>query len=249
MSPSPVIRLHAVGHTYAATARNAAPTATTARIASTTAATATFAAPVAPALAPIDLDVHPGEILALTGPNGSGKSTLLALLAGLIRPTRGRIERIGRPGVALVAQSTPVPDTLPITAGEVAAMGRWQHAGLWRRLSPADRRIVAESLETVGLSALRAHPVQELSGGQRQRAFVAQGLARQAPVLLLDEPMTALDTDSRAAVVRALIGTARAGTAVVLVTHDPADAAVADRIVRLPSPDRTSGLDAAPRTA
>ena len=226
VSHSPSLRLHAAGYTY--------PSATS---------------PAAPALVPLDLEVHPGEILALTGPNGSGKSTLLALLAGLIRPTQGRIERIGRPGVALVAQSTPVPDTLPITAGEVAAMGRWKHAGLWRRLSPADRRIVAESLETVGLSALRARPVQELSGGQRQRAFVAQGLARQAPVLLLDEPMTALDADSRAAVVRALTGAARGGTAVVLVTHDPLDAAVADRVVRLPTPDRPAGLDATPPTA
>jgi zinc/manganese transport system ATP-binding protein len=219
---SPVLRLHAVGYTYPAAGRSAAP-----------------------ALEPLDLEIRSGEILALTGPNGSGKSTLLALLAGLIRPTRGHIERIGRPGVALVSQSTPVPDTLPITAGEVAAMGRWQHAGLWRRLSPADRRIVAESLETVGLSSLLSKPMQELSGGQRQRAFVAQGLARQSPVLLLDEPMTALDADSRTAVVRALTGTARSGTAVVLVTHDPADAALADRIVPLPPP----GQDGAPRTA
>lgn len=227
MSHSPALRLHAAGYTYPA-------------------ARGTVADQVTPALAPLDLEVRSGEILALTGPNGSGKSTLLALLAGLIRPTRGHIERIGPPGVALVAQSTPVPDTLPITAGEVAAMGRWQRAGLWRRLSPADRRIVAASLETVGLSPLRTRAIQELSGGQRQRAFVAQGLARQAPVLLLDEPMTALDTGSRAAVVRALTAAARGGTAVVLVTHDPADAAVADRIVRLATADRPAGLDETP---
>jgi zinc/manganese transport system ATP-binding protein len=186
-----------------------------------------------PALAPLDLELHPGEILAVTGPNGSGKSTLLALLAGLIRPTVGRIEREGTPDVALVAQSTPVPDTLPITAAEVVAMGRWKHAGPWRRLRAADRRIISQSLETVALTELRDRPLQELSGGQRQRAFVAQGLARRASVLLLDEPMTALDADSRAAVIRSMREAAAAGTAVVLVTHDPLDAELADRTVHL----------------
>lgn len=186
-----------------------------------------------PVLRGIDVTVHAGEVTAIVGPNGSGKSTLIAALAGLLRPRAGRIEYAVPGEISLVPQQSALSDRLQITVGELVAMGRWRRAGFWRPLGRDDRTIVAESLDTVGLTALRRSPLAALSGGQRQRALLAQGLAQRAPLLLLDEPMTALDAASRAAIDHAIIAAASGGTAVVVVTHDLDDLSRVDAIVRL----------------
>ncbi len=181
----------------------------------------------------LDLAVHPGEVTAIVGPNGSGKTTLVAALAGLLRPRAGRIEHAVPGEIALVPQQAALSDRLPITVGELVAMGRWRRTGFWRPLDHADRAIVTESLEAVALVEVRRSPVCALSGGQRQRALLAQGLARRAPLLLLDEPMTALDAASRRAVDDAIEAAASAGAAVVVVTHDLDDLSRVDAVVRL----------------
>ncbi|MFP7834512.1 zinc ABC transporter ATP-binding protein AztA [Marisediminicola sp. LYQ134] len=181
----------------------------------------------------VDLTVLPGEIVALTGANGSGKSTLLSLIAGLEQPRSGTLVRPAGSRVAVVFQATPVPETLPLTVEEVVAMGRWPSAGLWRPLGRRDRAIVDESIRDLGLAGIRSRSMIEVSGGQRQRAFVAQGLARRADLLLLDEPMTALDAETRAAVGSAVRAAAGRGAGVCLVTHDADAAALAHRVVRL----------------
>jgi zinc/manganese transport system ATP-binding protein len=180
----------------------------------------------------VDLTARAGEVLAVVGRNGSGKSTLLAALAGLLAPRAGRVER-SADEIALVLQQTALSERLPLTVGELVAMGRWRRAGLWRPLSRADRAIVAESLATLGLTELRRRSVTELSGGQRQRALLAQGLAQRAPLLLLDEPMTALDAPSRAAIDAAVVAAAEAGTAVVVVTHELAHLSRVDAVLEL----------------
>lgn len=186
-----------------------------------------------PVLRGVDVEARAGELTAIVGPNGSGKSTLVETLAGLHRPRGGRIELADPHAVALVPQRSALSPRLPITVGELVAMGRWRHAGAWRRLSAADRAIVAASLETVGLAELRRRPVAALSGGQRQRALLAQGLAQEARLLLLDEPMTALDASAKAALNTALLGAVDSRVAVVVVTHDLADLARVDAVVRL----------------
>jgi zinc/manganese transport system ATP-binding protein len=186
-----------------------------------------------PVLRGVELAAHAGEVTAIVGPNGAGKSTLIETLAGLHRPLAGRIETAYPGEVAFVPQRSTLPPRLPITVGELVAMGRWRNTGAWRRLSRADRAIVDASLQTVGLAELRRRPVDALSGGQRQRALLAQGLAQRAKLLLLDEPMTALDTGSKASVNAAMLAAANAGSAVIVVTHDLDDLGRVDAVVSL----------------
>ncbi|HLT17259.1 MAG TPA: zinc ABC transporter ATP-binding protein AztA [Acidimicrobiales bacterium] len=181
-------------------------------------------------------EIPAGAVTALIGPNGSGKSTLLHALAGQLEPRAGRLEVAAweRPGgVAYVLQSTKVNDQLPLTVRETVTMGRYALTGPFRRLSAADRAAVDEALEAMAIADLANRQLRELSGGQRQRAFVAQGLAQQADVLLLDEPITGLDLVSRQHIVRAIADQVASGRTVVVSTHDLGDAAESDHLLLL----------------
>lgn len=176
-----------------------------------------------PALRGIDVDAHAGRLLVVSGPNGSGKSTLLSAAAGLVVPQTGSVEV--RPGtrIALVPQSTPLPAHLPLTVHDLVAMGTWARLGSWRPARRADRSSVADAIETVGLAQLSRRRIGALSGGQRQRALLAQALVQRADLVLLDEPMAALDAHSRTIVADAVDLLASTGAAVVAVTHDPGE--------------------------
>lgn len=192
------------------------------------------------ALTGVDLDVHAGRVTAVVGANGSGKSTLLAVIAGLRRPTRGTAT--SRPGirVAFVPQHTADTARLPLTVSDLVAMGRWRERGAFRPLRRVDRDRVAEAIEAVGLTPLSRRHLGALSGGQRQRAFVAQALAQEADLLLLDEPMTGLDDAARRATASALRFAADRGAAVVVVTHDLTEVGEVDEVVTLEA-GRVSG--------
>lgn len=177
-----------------------------------------------------------GAVTAFIGPNGAGKSTLLHAIAGLLHPRTGRLEvpaAAERGGVALVLQATAVNQHLPITVREAVTMGRYARLGAFRRLRPEDRAAVDRALEALDITDLASRPLHELSGGQRQRAFVAQGLAQDADVLLLDEPITGLDLVSRQHILDAIAAERAAGRAVVVSTHDLGDAAAADHLLLL----------------
>jgi zinc/manganese transport system ATP-binding protein len=156
---------------------------------------------------------------AVVGPNGSGKSTLLELIAGVAAPEGGTVELGGRE-VALAVQRSQVGDAFPITVAEAVAMGRWRRLGLLRRPSRTDRDIVSYWIEELGLEELRHRRLGDLSGGQRQRVLLAQAFAQQAPIVLLDEPTTALDADAAERVDRQLRRLAASGTTIVAATHD-----------------------------
>ncbi|UYQ77016.1 metal ABC transporter ATP-binding protein [Glutamicibacter sp. JL.03c] len=175
----------------------------------------------------VSLSVNPGEILAITGANGSGKSTLLELIAGTNVPSHGHIERIVP--VALVVQRPNIPAGLPLTVADVVALGTWR-----TRASRAQvRESITGALSRVGLSGFERRNFAQLSGGQRQRTLIAQGLVQQTPVLLLDEPLAALDAGSREKIHEILRAEANHGTAVVLVTHDQDSQGLADRTITL----------------
>jgi iron complex transport system ATP-binding protein len=177
-----------------------------------------------------------GAVTALIGPNGAGKSTVLNAVAGLLTPRSGRLDvpaRERRGGVAYVLQATQANEHLPITVRETVTMGRYATAGAFRRLRAADRRAVEAAMGSVAITALANRPLRELSGGQRQRAFVAQGLAQDADVLLLDEPITGLDLVSRQHIIDAIAHEREAGRAVMVSTHDLGDAAAADHLLLL----------------
>ncbi len=178
-----------------------------------------------------------GGITALIGPNGSGKSTLLNGIAGLIRPASGSLvvapTQRGPRRIAYVLQGTKVNEALPVTVAEVVAMGRYDHARFGARLGRADREAVDRALARMDIADLAGHHLSELSGGQRQRVFVAQGLAQDHDVLLLDEPVTGLDMPSAQAIDDVIHDEHARGCTVVLTTHDLAEARVADHVVLL----------------
>ena len=155
----------------------------------------------APVLAGVSLDVPAGTWLTVVGPNGAGKSTLLRALAGLV-PARGTVELGGRSSsglrrrewarrVAFVPQDPVVPPGMSVAA--YVLLGRTPHLGPLGREGAADLAVVARTLDQLDLTAFADRPLDTLSGGERQRAMVARALAQEAPVLLLDEPTTALD--------------------------------------------------------
>jgi iron complex transport system ATP-binding protein len=183
----------------------------------------------------VDLQVAPGEWLAVIGPNGAGKSTLLRALAGLV-PSTGTITYSAGAGpasreVSLVPQSPLLPDGM--TAAEYVLMGRTAHLGWLSRESRTDRRIAAEVLTRLGLHALAGRPVTALSGGEAQRVVLARALAQQAPLMLLDEPTSALDLGHQVGVLELVDGLRRAdGLSVVAAMHDLSTAArFADRLL------------------
>ncbi|MGW1316587.1 zinc ABC transporter ATP-binding protein AztA [Streptomyces sp. NPDC002426] len=157
---------------------------------------------------------------AVVGPNGSGKSTLLGVIAGVIRVTAGKVDHGTDKRVAYVTQRSNVADVLPLTVRDAVSMGRWGHRGLWRRLTRRDQDVVESSMSRLGISSLAHRQLGELSGGQRQRAFVAQGLAQEADLLLLDEPATGLDATAQQLIADVLAEVAGEGLTVVQATHD-----------------------------
>lgn len=179
------------------------------------------------AIGPVSFDVLPGEIVALTGPSGAGKSTLVAALLGFLEPTSGTIARPTE-----LAWAGQRPALLQGTVGSNVALGD----------SDPRPELVSRALRSVGLGALDAERelgVQGagLSGGQAQRVAIARALYRtwrnDARVLVLDEPSSALDTDTEMLVADALRSEANAGRAVLLVSHRPALISAADRQVQI----------------
>ncbi|MEU7209269.1 zinc ABC transporter ATP-binding protein AztA [Streptomyces sp. NPDC044989] len=189
--------------------------------------------PGRPVIRQLTVDIPALAMTTLVGPNGSGKSTLLGVLAGVITPTSGRLRYAqGRPP-AFVPQRGAVGDALPLTARQTVEMGRWGERGLWRRPSRHDREVVDSAMARLGVADLAARQLGELSGGQRQRVLIAQGLAQQSDLLLLDEPTTGLDPESRERITVLLTDLVAGGTTVVQATHDLEAARAADACLLL----------------
>jgi manganese transport system ATP-binding protein len=184
------------------------------------------------ALDAVSGEIPTGTATAIIGANGSGKSTLLKAVAGISSPSSGHVDLHGH-STAIVLQLTEADRAVPLTVRDTVTMGRYPHAGLLGRLSRTDRRAVADAVDAMDLKGLLGRQIHHLSGGQRQRTFVAQGLAQQADVLLLDEPLTGLDVVSQDRIAHALEQIrAREGTT-VFTTHSFAEAEAADLVMLL----------------
>ncbi len=184
------------------------------------------------ALSGVDLDVPAGRLTVIVGPNGAGKSTLLEVLAGARTPSAGRVDT-GALSRAFVPQRAAVSEHLPITVREIVSVGAWGRVGTVRRLTPALRDDIDAAMQQLDIAALAYRPFGTLSGGQRQRALLAQGLARRADVLLLDEPTTGLDAASADLNRRAIAAEIDRGATVVCVSHDDGLIAQADQLIAL----------------
>ncbi len=202
------------------------------------------------AIAASNFTVPAGKVTAVIGPNGSGKSTLLNGIAGLAEPGGGSLTVLGgaardvRRRIAYVLQSAKVNETMHVTVREVVAMGRYSSRGAFGRFGSEDRSRVDAALERMEIAGLEARDLHELSGGQRQRVFVAQGLAQDRDILLLDEPLTGLDIVSAEAIDHVIHQEAEEGRTVVLTTHDLAEASAADHVVLLSGRVVASGAPA-----
>lgn len=193
------------------------------------------------ALRDVDLVIERGETVALLGPSGAGKSTLLWLMAGLLRPSAGRLciddvdlsrlspralDRMRATRIGVVLQN-PGRNLIPYATPA-------QNIAFAQRGARADRRRIAELLDRVGLSGLGNRRAGRLSGGEQQRLAVAVALANAPDLLLADEPTSQLDAESARAVIALLKETAaRNGTTVVVVTHDPAVSKAMGRTVTI----------------
>jgi putative ABC transport system ATP-binding protein len=184
------------------------------------------------ALHPLDLELSPGTLLAVTGPSGAGKSSLLWALAGALTPYAGSVTLDGEPvgersaaaarGVVIAPQGNGL--AVMLTAAEnivVPLIG----AGV-PGAEASDR--AAAALALVGLEESGDHLVEELSGGQQQRVALARAFAARGAVLLADEPTSDLDATNRNRVIEALRAEATRGAIVVMSTHDPEAAAQCD---------------------
>ena len=165
------------------------------------------------------------------GPNGAGKTTLLEVLAGLRQPSTGSLTG-DQPSVAFVTQ-THSRSWLPLSVGEVLRMARFRLMLFPRRLGPDDYAAVDDAAGRLGVRDLIDAPLDRLSFGQRQRVLVAQALARQADVLLLDEPITGLDLVSQEQILGVMEAERDAGRIVVLSTHHLDEARHCDRVLVL----------------
>ena len=191
------------------------------------------------ALDDITFRAERGERIAVVGPNGAGKSTLFRLIVGTLEPYKGEVSLYGHaPGehicIAYVPQRSQVDWSFPATVEDVVMMGRVGQIGLFKRPHRQDWAVVHDSLARVNATHLSKKQIGELSGGQQQRVFIARALAQEAELLLLDEPLTGLDTPSQDGIFILLDSLRDDGVTVLLATHDLNQAAERfDRVMLL----------------
>jgi len=158
----------------------------------------------------------PGSLTAVTGPNGAGKSTLLLTLSGALP---GRIDRDPKT-IALLPQEGRLDRSFPISCRDVVALGCTARVGLFRRIGPEQYAVADRALAAVGLGGLGARPIGALSAGQFQRVLFARTIVRDAPIILLDEPFSAVDAATEADLMAIIRGWHQQGRTVIAVLHD-----------------------------
>lgn len=179
-----------------------------------------------PALRHITVRVPLGASVALVGCNGAGKSSLLKAIVGLLPIHSGSIEVFGRPVgactqlIGYLPQRGEIDWRFPITVERLLLTGRYVHLGWLRRPSKADLVQVHQVAERLGLLSLLNRQISQLSGGQQQRALLARTLVQQPELLLLDEPLNAIDADSREVIRQVLRELHQQGRSLLVATHD-----------------------------
>ncbi len=188
------------------------------------------------ALSDVNAHAPPASFVCLVGLNGAGKSSLLKAIVGVV-PATGSVSVLGsrdhhrRERIAYVPQRESLNWEFPISVLEVVLMGR---PGAVRRIglsSALDRAAAIEALQLVDMEGLRARAIGELSGGQQQRVILARALYSQAPVLLLDEPLSGVDPGTRELILELLRRRCDGGATVLMATHDVLTSSqIADRV-------------------
>lgn len=191
------------------------------------------------ALDNITFHLHEGERVAVVGPNGAGKSTLFKVVAGVMPPTSGEVKIFGsRPlghlCIGYIPQRSQVDWNFPVTVADVVMMGRSAKLGPLNWPHKRDWEHVDHALETVELTNLASRQIGQLSGGQQQRMFIARALAQESELMLMDEPLTGLDTPAQEGILELLNRLQKENVTVMVATHDLDQAATHfDRIMLL----------------
>ena len=177
------------------------------------------------ALEDINFHLHKGERIAVVGPNGAGKSTLFKVIAGVLQPNSGEVNIFGsRPRghncIAYIPQRSQVDWNFPVSVADVVMMGRSAKLGLLNWPHKKDWEHVQHALEIVELSDLAGRQIGQLSGGQQQRMFIARALAQEAELILMDEPLSGLDTPAQEGLLDLLDTLRNQNVTVMVATHD-----------------------------
>jgi manganese/iron transport system ATP-binding protein len=177
------------------------------------------------ALENVTFHLHEGERVAIVGPNGAGKSTLIKVVAGVLSPSTGEVNIFGsRPRghvcIGYIPQRSQVDWNFPVTVADVVMMGRSAKLGPLNFPHKKDWEHVNHALETVDLANLARRQIGQLSGGQQQRMFIARALAQEAELMLMDEPLTGLDTPSQEGILDLLDKLKQEKVTVMVATHD-----------------------------
>jgi ABC-type Mn2+/Zn2+ transport system ATPase subunit len=189
-----------------------------------------------PVLRGVDLNIYPGALVGVAGPNGSGKTTLFRSMLGLLPIVGGTLVR----GCALsdfgyVPQSAALDAQFPLSAAQVVEMGAYGRVRFYQLLPRKEKQRLREVLDQVGLPHLAARSFFSLSGGQKQRILIARALMTNPKIMILDEPLSGVDEESRRSIASLLVKLTReTRLAVVFSSHDlEMVQRVADRIVRV----------------
>jgi manganese/iron transport system ATP-binding protein len=177
------------------------------------------------ALEDITFHLHAGERIAVVGPNGAGKSTLFKVVSGVLQPNAGEVTIFGsRPRghicIAYIPQRSQVDWNFPVSVADAVMMGRSAKLGLLNWPHKSDWEYVRHALEIVELSDLAERQIGQLSGGQQQRMFIARALAQEAELMLMDEPLSGLDTPSQEGLLNLLDTLREQHVTVMVATHD-----------------------------
>lgn len=175
----------------------------------------------------LDFSVEPGDYLCIVGENGSGKSTLMKTILGLIRPIGGKIVRgegLLENEIGYLPQQTLVQKDFPATVREIVLSGCQSRLGRRPFYSRAEKDLVKQNMERMGISAFADRCYRDLSGGQQQRVLLARALCATRRLLLLDEPVSGLDPMVTAEMYELIARLNKEGVTVIMISHDIASA-------------------------
>ena len=177
------------------------------------------------ALENLTFHLHEGERVAVVGPNGAGKSTLFKVVAGVLQPNSGEVNIYGsRPRghvcIGYIPQRSQVDWAFPVSVADVVMMGRSAILGPFNWPRKRDWDFVHHALETVEITNLASRQISQLSCGQQQRMFIARALAQEAELMLMDEPLTGLDTPAQEGILNLLDRLKKENVTVMVATHD-----------------------------
>jgi zinc transport system ATP-binding protein len=174
----------------------------------------------------VSLKVTSGDFVGVIGPNGGGKTTLLRVILGVLKPAEGTVRLLGGPPrqtrirVGYVPQETSSNKLFPISVWDVVLMGKMGKRGFFHRYTKQDHEQVAAMLKELNLYAVKDKSIGDLSGGQRQKVLLARALVSDPEILFLDEPTASIDTKGQDELYDYLLHKNKAGTTVLLVTHN-----------------------------